>query len=208
MLDLRSWTYPIPPVTMIRTAAYCRYGVLHPSSLGPLGRGHGSNAAVSSVVRAFRTSTVCPGQRAIVYSKNGSPSSVLSAVSFPDPPPPPPRTANVRFLLSPINPADINVIEGVYPARPSPSTDLSSNECAVFVAGNEGVAEVVSIGDGVTDLKERDWVVMTKPQMGTWASSRNIRVEDVLKVDSLGLSAAQAATLTVCIFVELATPSY
>ncbi|KAF8440062.1 hypothetical protein L210DRAFT_3612536 [Boletus edulis BED1] len=134
---------------------------------------------------------------AIVYSKNGDPSSVLSAVSFPDLPPPAPRTANVRFLLSPINPADINVIEGVYPSRPSPSTDLSSDASAVFVAGNEGVAEVLSVGDGITHLKEKDWVVMTKPQMGTWMSSRNVRIEDVLKVDSSGLSAAQAATLTV-----------
>jgi len=132
-----------------------------------------------------------------VYSKNGDPSTVLSAISFPDLPPPAPRTANVRFLLSPINPADINVIEGVYPARPSPSTDLSSNARPVFVAGNEGVAEVLAVGDGVTDLKERDWVVMMKPQLGTWLSSRNVHVEDVLKVDSSGLSAAQAATLTV-----------
>lgn len=158
---------------------------------------HGANVAVSSVVRAFRTSTVRLGQRAIVYTQNGDPSSVLFTVSFPDLPPPAPKTANVRFLLSPINPADINVIEGVYPARPSPSTDLSSDTCAVSVAGNEGVAEVLSVGDGITDLKERDWVVMTKPQMGTWVSSRNVRVEDVLKLDSSGLNAVQAATLTV-----------
>lgn len=160
-------------------------------------RHRGSNVVVNSVVRAFRTSAVRLGQRAIVYSKNGDPSSVLSVLSFLDLPPPAPKTANVRFLLSPINPADINVIEGVYPARPSPSTDLSSNTCAVYVAGNEGVAEVLSVGDGVTDLKERDWVVMTKPQMGTWTSSRNVRVEDILQVDPSGLNPMQAATLTV-----------
>lgn len=188
---------------MFRTAAHCRHSVHHLSSL----RGHhGSNPAVSSVIRRFRTSTVRLGQRAIVYSKNGDPASVLSAVSFPNLPPPAPRTANVRFLLSPINPADINVIEGVYPARPSPSTDLSSDACPVFVAGNEGVAEVLAVGDGVTDLKERDWVIMTKSQSGTWVSSKNVHVEDVLKVDSSGLSAVQAATLTVCVFVKLATP--
>jgi len=156
----------------------------------------GSNAAVLSV-RSFRTSTTHFGQRAVVYSRNGDPFTVLSAVSFPNLPPPAPGTANVRFLLSPINPADINVIEGVYPARPSPSTDLSSDGSPVFVAGNEGVAEILSVGDGVTNLKERDWVVMTKPQMGTWTSSRNVRAEDVLKVDSSALNAVQAATLTV-----------
>lgn len=185
---------PVYPATMIRIAA---------NSVHHL-RQCGSSVAVNCVVtvRAFRTSTVCLGQRAVVYSKNGDPSSVLSAVSFPDLPPPAPGTANVRFLLSPINPADINVIEGVYPARPSPDTNLSSDACPVFVAGNEGVAEVLSVGDGVTDLMERDWVVMTKPQMGTWVSSRNVCVENVLKVDSSGLSAVQAATLTVRVFVE------
>lgn len=135
-----------------------------------------------------------------MYNQTGSPSSVLSAFRFPDLPPPAPKTANVRFLLSPVNPADINVIEGVYPARPAPSTDLSSDPSAVFVAGNEGLAEVVSVGDGVTELKERDWVIMTRPQMGTWASSRNVRAEDVLKVDSSSLNAVQAATLTVRAF--------
>lgn len=177
-----------------------------PASVGyPLSlRLHGSKAAVTgSVVRTFQTSSVLLGQRAIVYSKTGSPSSVLSVRSFPDPPPPAPKTANVRFLLSPINPADINVIEGLYPARPAPSTDLSSDPNPIFVAGNEGLAEVLSVGDGVTEIKERDWVVMTKPQMGTWASSRNVRVEDVLKVDSSGLTAVQAATLTVCVIVTL-----
>ena len=175
---------------MIPTATHCRQGVLR------LRHWHGSNVA-----RAFRTSAIRAGQRAIVYSNNGDPSSVLSALTFADLPPPAPRTANVRFLLSPINPADINVIEGVYPARPSSSTDLSSDAGPVFVAGNEGVAEVLSVGEDVTDFKARDWVVMTKPQMGTWVSSRNVRVEDVLKVDSSGLSAAQAATLTVCVLV-------
>ncbi|KAG9310991.1 hypothetical protein JVU11DRAFT_8869 [Chiua virens] len=154
--------------------------------------------AVSSAIRTFQTSAISLGQRAIVYRGTGKPSSVLSTVTFPNLPPPAPKTANVRFLLSPINPADINVIEGVYPARPSPCTDLSSSAPSpFFVGGNEGVAEVIAVGDGVTAVKERDWVVMTKPQLGTWASSRNVRVEDVLKVDSTGLNATHAATLTV-----------
>ncbi|KIJ60943.1 hypothetical protein HYDPIDRAFT_97628 [Hydnomerulius pinastri MD-312] len=147
--------------------------------------------------RAFRTSSSVLGNRAIVYSNNGDPSSVLSAITFPDLPPPPPNTANLRFLLSPINPADINVIEGVYPAKPVPHQSLSSDDSPVFVGGNEGLAEVIAVGKGVTDLKERDWVVMTKPQSGTWTSGRNVDVKDVLKVPSSELSEAEAATITV-----------
>ncbi|KIJ18267.1 hypothetical protein PAXINDRAFT_175380 [Paxillus involutus ATCC 200175] len=175
-------------------AAYCRRAV----QLGAFVR-HVVNHTnvVGSTTRAFRTSTVPLGQRAIVYSNHGDASSVLCSLTFPDLPPPPSKTLNIRFLLSPINPADINVIEGVYPAKPLPSHDLLSDEYPVFVAGNEGLAEVVAVGEGISELKVRDWVVMTKPQIGTWASGRNVEVEDVLKVSSSDLSEVQAATITV-----------
>ncbi|KIK25238.1 hypothetical protein PISMIDRAFT_97112 [Pisolithus microcarpus 441] len=146
--------------------------------------------------RTFATSSVSCRNKAIVYRKHGNPSEVLSVLSFPDLPPPPPNTANVRFRLSPLNPADINVVEGVYPAKPSPF-DLLSRDAPVYVGGNEGLAEVVQVGDGVKELRKGDWVVMTKPQIGTWTSARNVGVQDVLKIPS-DLEEAQAATLTVC----------
>ncbi|KAI6038001.1 hypothetical protein EDC04DRAFT_3114038 [Pisolithus marmoratus] len=145
--------------------------------------------------RTFATSSVYQRNRAIVYRKNGNPSEVLSVLTYPDLPPPPPNTANIRFRLSPINPADINVVEGVYPAKPVPF-DLLSQDAPVYVGGNEGLAEVVQVGDGVGELRKGDWVVMTKSQIGTWASARNVHVQDILKVPS-DLEEAQAATLTV-----------
>ncbi|KAI6103991.1 chaperonin 10-like protein [Pisolithus croceorrhizus] len=145
--------------------------------------------------RTFASSSAACKNKAIVYRKHGNPSEVLSVLSFPDLPPPPPNTANIRFRLSPINPADINVIEGVYPAKPVPF-DLLSQDAPVYVGGNEGLAEVVQVGDGVRQLKKGDWVVMTKPQIGTWISARNVNVQDVLRVPS-DLEEAQAATITV-----------
>lgn len=67
-------------------------------------------------------------------------------------------TVHVRFLAAPINPSDINQIEGSYPLRPS-----------VFpaVAGNEGVAEVLAVGTGVTDMHVGDWVVPARPLLGS-----------------------------------------
>ncbi|KAH7927226.1 NAD(P)-binding protein [Leucogyrophana mollusca] len=153
-------------------------------------------------VHNFATSSITSGNRAIVYTSNGDPSSVLYAQTFPNLPPPPPNTVNVKFLLSPINPADINVIEGVYPTKPVPSHSLStsgkgSKDSSLFVGGNEGLAEVVDVGPGITGLQQRDWVVMTKPQSGTWISSKNVSAQDILKVPRSGLSEAQAATMTV-----------
>ncbi|KAG0707147.1 hypothetical protein DFH29DRAFT_897301 [Suillus ampliporus] len=147
---------------------------------------------------AFSTSSVLSGNRAIVYNINGDPARVLSAISFPDLPPPPPNTLNIRLLLAPINPADINVIEGVYPAKPEPDVSLSqAKDHPLFVGGNEGLGKVVDIGEGVIGLQKGDWVVMTRSQSGTWSSAKNVASSDVLKVPNQGLSETQAATITV-----------
>lgn len=139
--------------------------------------------------------------RAVVYGQNGDPSQVLRVLTYSDlNPSPPPSSVNIQFLLSPINPADINVIEGVYPSKPSKADMLqppTSSE-PLFVGGNEGLARVTAIGAGVQNLKVDDWVILTKQQAGTWATARNVAAEDVAKVpDSEGLTEEQAATITV-----------
>ena len=138
------------------------------------------------------------GNRAIVYNTNGDPAHVLSAFSFPDLPSPPPNTVNIKLLLAPINPADINVIEGVYPAKPDPDVSLSEGkDCPLFVGGNEGLGEVMDIGEGVIGLRKGDWVVLIRAQSGTWSSAKNVTSSDVLVVPKQGLSEVQAATITV-----------
>ncbi|KAG5637740.1 hypothetical protein H0H81_003378 [Sphagnurus paluster] len=141
--------------------------------------------------------------RAVVYSRNGDPAKVLTALSYRSLPPPLSNTVNVRFLLAPINPADLNVIEGVYPAKPTldsslASSGLGSRQNPVFVAGNEGLAQVTEVGDDVSGLQRDDWVIMTRPQIGTWCTSKNVHFQDVLKVPRVdGLSEVHAATMTV-----------
>eukprot|EP00461_Guttulinopsis_vulgaris_P008023 UN08073 len=64
-----------------------------------------------------------------------------------------------KCLASPINPADINLIEGTYgiPSKPP------------AIAGNEGVFEVITTGPE-SNLKPGDWVVPVFPGYGTWRS--------------------------------------
>jgi mitochondrial enoyl-[acyl-carrier protein] reductase / trans-2-enoyl-CoA reductase len=108
----------------------------------------------------------------------------------------------MRFILSPINPADVNVIEGVYPSKPQPSS-FPGVQAEVFVGGNEGLGEVTSVGEGVKSLKRGDWVVMKAPQVGTWRSAANFREGQVLKVPRLeGLSEVNAATMMVRVSVH------
>ncbi|KAF5367034.1 hypothetical protein D9758_004019 [Tetrapyrgos nigripes] len=158
----------------------------------------------SSFRRQFSSSSIAYN-RALVYSRNGSPSEVLSAITYPDLPPPPPNTVNIRFILSAINPADINTIEGVYPSKPTLTSNINStgpgsDEQPVFVAGNEGLAQIDQIGDGVEGFKQNDWVVMDKSQVGTWSTCRNVSAKDVIRLplkDSDGLTAPHGATMTV-----------
>lgn len=141
-----------------------------------------------------------------MFSQPGNPSAVLSSLTYPPLSPAAPDTINIRFILSPINPADINVIEGVYPSKPTLTSSLTtsgkgSQDHPVFVAGNEGLAEVTDVGDGITGLEKSDWVVMTKQQGGTWATSKNVGINDVLKVSraegDVKLSEVNGATMTV-----------
>ncbi|KAI0629236.1 NAD-P-binding protein [Trametes polyzona] len=132
--------------------------------------------------------------RAVVFTENGDPAQVLRVQTYEPVPPPPTDSVHVRFRLSPINPSDINVVQGVYPAKPM-QLQLSGND--VFVGGNEGLAEVIDVGSGVQGLTKGDWVVSAKAQVGTWSSSRILRAEDVIKLPSGELSEVNAATITV-----------
>jgi trans-2-enoyl-CoA reductase len=152
-----------------------------------------------STIRALST-TARRLDRAVVYAANGEPTNVLSVLTYPNIPSPPPNSVNIKFLLSPINPADINVIEGVYPNKPRKSDALASGGEGdpVFVAGNEGLARVTAVGQGVHSLNVNDWVIMIKSQAGTWATDRNVAVVDVAKIpDADSLTEVQAATLMV-----------
>ncbi|KAF9473358.1 NAD(P)-binding protein [Pholiota conissans] len=162
-------------------------------------------------LRSFSTTTHRPA-RAVVYTTTGAPTEVLRVLTYPTLPPPAPGSINVEFLLAPINPADLNVVEGVYPSKPRPGDEIivpprngatTSTETA-WVGGNEGLARVTAVGADVGDgLRAGDWVVLTRPQAGTWAAARTVGAGDVARVpDAQALSEAQAATLTVRKFVN------
>ena len=143
---------------------------------------------------AFSTSPVRAANRAVVYTETGNPADVLRVQSYDPIPPPPSDSVNIRFYLSPINPSDINLVQGVYPVKPA---QLHLSEQQVNVGGNEGVAEVVDVGSAVQGLHKGDRVVVGKPQFGTWSSSRVVPAQDVIKLPSSGLSDVNAATIIV-----------
>ena len=134
--------------------------------------------------------------KALVYSKYGEPQDVLQlhghSISAPSG-----SQVVLRFLTCPINPADVNQIQGVYPSKPEMNTMLGTPEPAA-TAGNEGVAEVISIGSGVKSLQKGDWVIMKRTGMGTWCTHKAVDEGQLLKIDDKeGLTPLQVGTVSV-----------
>ena len=87
----------------------------------------------------------------------GKPDEVIELVEQPDPGEPGDGQVLVEAEFFPINPADINNLEGSYGAMP-PALPM--------VPGNEGVGLVAKVGPGVTHLAPGDRVMLPGP--GTW----------------------------------------
>ncbi|TPX67739.1 hypothetical protein SpCBS45565_g03641 [Spizellomyces sp. 'palustris'] len=100
-------------------------------------------------------------------------------------------TVHIRFIAAPINPADINQIQGTYPVKPQFRDGLGA------VGGNEGLAEVIAAGDDVTDLKVGDWVIPPASGFGTWRTHASCKPDELLKLNKHGISPLIAATISV-----------
>lgn len=139
--------------------------------------------------------------KALVFSKLGEPADVLSVHTHSISPALPPNAALLRTLAAPINPADINTVQGTYGAKPTFSSLIGTAEPS-SVPGSEACFEVVSVGPGVTTLKPGDWALPAAPGLGTWRTHALVEDADaslvgISKEKLEGLTPAAAATSTV-----------
>lgn len=134
--------------------------------------------------------------KALVYSSHGEPKDVLSLHGH-SLSPPSGTSITLRMLTAPINPADINQIQGTYPSKPPMTSALGTNPPAA-VGGNEGVAEVIGTGAGATTVAKGDWVIMKSTGMGTWRTHMQVDESQILKIDDKnGLTPLQVGTVSV-----------
>lgn len=142
--------------------------------------------------------------KALTFKDYGNPADILSlhtsSIS-----PAHGNLLTLRFLASPINPADINQLQGVYPSKPTFTTDLGTSE-PIAVGGNEGVAEVIGLGGDAQKegWKKGDWAIMKGPGFGTWRTHAQTTSSKLLKLDEewrLGsgspITPTQAGTVSV-----------
>lgn len=95
----------------------------------------------------------------------------------------------IRMIAAPVNPADINMIQGVYPIQPP----------IPAVGGIEGVGEIMDVGSDVKTLKPGEWVVPGIPGWGTWRTWATGKASDLIKVPSdLPLPILATMDVTIC----------
>lgn len=138
----------------------------------------------SPAVRALSSAT-SPPSKAVVYEQHGSPDAVCNVVELP-PVPIKDDDVCVRMLAAPINPSDINRIEGVYPVRPP----------VPAIGGYEGVGEVYSVGSAVRGISPGDWVIPSPPSSGTW-QTYVVKEQNVWHQINKSSPLEYAATITV-----------
>jgi trans-2-enoyl-CoA reductase len=121
---------------------------------------------------------------AAVYETHGNPADVLHVESRPWPAPAPGEVI-VKMRAAPINPADLNQIEGKYPVRAElPATP-----------GFEGAGIVVDAAADVKGLANGALVILPH-NVGTWRDAVVVKADDLVVVPE-GIKPVHAAMLKI-----------
>ncbi|KAG8200533.1 hypothetical protein JTE90_000606 [Oedothorax gibbosus] len=123
---------------------------------------------------------------ALQYKEHGDPSTVLEKVELDLADNLESDQVLVKTLAAPVNPADINMVQGKYALKPK----------LPAVGGNEGVSEVIKVGPSVKNLKVGSWVIPYDAGKGTWRTHTLCREEEVIQVDET-IPLTSAATISV-----------
>ncbi|XP_072316301.1 enoyl-[acyl-carrier-protein] reductase, mitochondrial [Eucyclogobius newberryi] len=123
--------------------------------------------------------------QALRYNKHGDPPQVLHLVNV-ELGPIGASEVLVKMLAAPVNPSDINMIQGTYAILP----DLPAT------GGNEGVGEVTEVGHQVKSLKPGDWVIPKDAGLGTWRTAAVFSEDDLISLPN-DIPLLAAATLGV-----------
>ena len=121
---------------------------------------------------------------AAVYERHGNPADVLHVESRPSPTPDA-GEAIVKMRAAPINPADLNQIEGKYPLRAElPATP-----------GFEGAGVVIDTGVNVTNIGPGALVILPH-NIGTWRDAVAVKADELVVVPA-GIEPVYAAMLKI-----------
>lgn len=122
--------------------------------------------------------------RAVIYETHGNPAEVLRVIEQPWPTPASNEVV-VQMKAAPLNPADVNAIEGKYPVRPQlPATP-----------GMEGAGVVTELGNSAGGVALGDQVILPH-NFGSWREACAVKAEKLV-VAPREIDPVQAAMLKV-----------
>lgn len=107
----------------------------------------------------------------VIMLRAGDPQEVIQLEDAPEPPPCGPHEALVELVASPIHPADLLTIRGLYPG---------ATERLPKVPGKEGVARVLATGELVRHLKPGDLTPVLLPHDGVWQQRQVLPAENLI----------------------------
>jgi trans-2-enoyl-CoA reductase len=122
--------------------------------------------------------------KVVVYQRHGNPDEVLQIESRPWPKPAEDEVV-VEMRAAPINPADINAIEGKYPGRRE----------VPAVPGFEGSGVVVDVGRKVKTIRNGVLVILPH-NLGTWREAVTVNADELVVVPS-GIEPVHASMLKI-----------
>jgi len=147
-----------------------------------------SNNGGNNLFNVIRTYATLPKETlAAVYNQYGNPRNVVKLETIPLPNDLKPNEVLVKMLAAPINPADINMIQGTYGSSP---------KSFPAIGGNEGVGVVQQVGSSVRGLKVNQRVIPAKPGFGTWRQFA-VASEDDLQAVPDNIPVEYSATISV-----------
>ncbi|CAD6192537.1 unnamed protein product [Caenorhabditis auriculariae] len=124
--------------------------------------------------------------RQLVYEGYDDPAKAISIKSVTLPSQLCENEVLVNWIAAPINPADLNQIQGVYPVKPK----------LPAIGGNEGVGRVEKVGSSIKSLNIGDHVIPSCSGLGTWRELGLHTIDDVFPIDN-SIPVEFAATLQV-----------
>uniref|UniRef100_F7EMA5 Enoyl-[acyl-carrier-protein] reductase, mitochondrial n=1 Tax=Monodelphis domestica TaxID=13616 RepID=F7EMA5_MONDO len=113
------------------------------------------------------------GVQALVFAQHGEPVKVVELKTL-EVRPLDTSDVRIKMLAAPVNPADINVIQGTYALLPK----------LPAVGGNEGVGQVLEVGSEVTRVKPGDLVIPADVGLGTWQTEAVMSEKSLISIPS------------------------
>ncbi|KAL9919302.1 enoyl-[acyl-carrier-protein] reductase, mitochondrial-like [Glossina fuscipes fuscipes] len=124
--------------------------------------------------------------KSLIYSNFGQPTNELQIIEE-DIPNPIDKQVLIKILMAPVNPMDVDIIQGIHPFKP---------KILPAIGGGEFVGEILKVGELVVDLNEGDLIIPLRMHLGSWTKYKLAEEKEVYKIPEYS-DLKEAATMAV-----------